>query len=112
MCRNFETPESEGPEWSASPRTLRWATTSVLRVPASFFLNGQRMPDWRITTTGIPPKIDVDRTIAMWEQILGVEALSSRNETEDGPDPSTESPSPESPGPESPSPESPGTNQP
>ncbi|MCZ6816272.1 MAG: thioredoxin domain-containing protein [Planctomycetota bacterium] len=62
------------------------------------FLNGQRMPNWRVTTTGIPPKIDVDRTIAMWEQILGVGALTSRNETEDGPEPSTVSPSPESPG--------------
>lgn len=42
----------------------------VERTPA-IFLNGRALANWRITTTDPKPKMDIEKTLALWEHLLG-----------------------------------------
>lgn len=49
----------------------------VERTPG-VFLNGRALANWRITTTDPEPKLDVEKTLALWERLLGEKAAIHR----------------------------------
>ncbi|MBN2560755.1 MAG: thioredoxin domain-containing protein [Phycisphaerae bacterium] len=46
----------------------------------TIFLNGRQLPTWKIVTAGVDGKMDVDKTIALWERLLGETARRSQND--------------------------------
>ena len=49
----------------------------VQRTPA-IFLNGRALANWRITTTDPKPRMDIEKTVALWEHLLGETATIHR----------------------------------
>lgn len=54
----------------------------VERTPGTF-LNGRALPNWRITTTDPEPKLDVEKTLTLWEHLLGETAAIHRGSPPD-----------------------------
>ena len=49
----------------------------VERTPA-IFLNGRTLANWRISTTDPKPRLDIEKTLALWEHLLGETAALHR----------------------------------
>ncbi len=49
----------------------------IERTP-TIFLNGRELPTWKIVLPAPDYELDVDRTVALWERLLGQDALQSQ----------------------------------
>ncbi len=47
----------------------------------AIFLNGRRLPTWKIVRADSAGKLDVDRTVALWERMVGEKSIRRKVET-------------------------------
>jgi len=45
----------------------------------TIFLNNRKLEAWRIVTHDASPRMDVERTLELWERLLGVKAIIHRH---------------------------------